>query len=201
MKPHAWPVVMIALLATMPAARAIWVGDTTAPYVAQATLNFSLNVDKFLYLQVGSAGAQIDTVRFDLGTSLPGSGITSIAPPFSLGTGTPINAVTSGTLQVIVRGNNGVISVAATNNGAGLGLSNGSGAYLNYAQITTATDNAGLPAPALTNTGSTTVNVSATAYGGKVTNQTANWTFRLANTVVPAPGSYAGQVTYTAAMP
>ena len=59
----------------------------------------------------------------------------------------------------------------------------------------------GLPAPVLSNAGSTAVAVAATAYSGRVTQQTANWTYSFANSVTPAAGRYTGQVTYTAAAP
>jgi hypothetical protein len=182
-------------------ASGVWVQDNVAPFQAQAALNFSLTVGKFLYLQVGSPGAVVDTVRFDLAAALPATGVATAAAPFGLGSGSAIGAVSSGTLQVIVRGNSGAISLSATNNGGGLGMSNGSGAYLSYAEILASSDNAGLNPPVLTNAGSTTVSVVANAHGGRVTNQVANWTFRLANRLVPAPGSYTGQVVYTAAMP
>lgn len=191
----------LGLLAAPTLAPAIWVNDTSSPFQARATLNFSLSVDKFLFLQVGSAGTLVDTVRFDLNawvTNYPASGGSA---PVGLGNGTPIPASTNGSLRILVRGNNGAVTLSATNSGAGLGMSNGAGAYLNYNQVLTQTDNAGLPPPVLSNAGSTSVTVSATAYGGKVTNQSANWTYRLANTVVPAPGNYTGSVTYTAAMP
>jgi len=40
-----------------------------------------------------------------------------------------------------------------------------------------------------------------TLSGGKVTNRTATWSFAYSNSAVPAPGTYTGQVTYTATMP
>lgn len=192
--------IALALLLLPGVSPAIWVGDSTSPYQAQAPLNFSLTIDKFLYLQVGSAGALIDTVSFDIAawvSSQAGTG----PSPVGLGNGVPIPASANGSLTIVVRGNNGAITLAATNSGGGLGIANGSGQYLNYGQIITVSDNAGLPAPVLSNTGSTSVTVAATAFGGRVTNQTAIWSYRLANTVVPAPGNYTGSVTYTAAMP
>ncbi len=44
----------LGLLAAPTLAPAIWVNDTSSPFQARATLNFSLSVDKFLFLQVGS---------------------------------------------------------------------------------------------------------------------------------------------------
>jgi hypothetical protein len=141
-------VVAGSLLVGTPA-QAIWVGDATAPYRAQAQLNWLLDVGAFLYLQVGSAGASIDTVRFDLTGLPPASGVTATLPPFGLGAGAPVSASAGGSLTVIVRSNAGAITLSATNNGAGLGLSNGAGQFINYAQITTTSNNSGLPAPVL----------------------------------------------------
>lgn len=197
---------MAALLAMLLAGhagplRAIWVGDASAPYRAQAQLNLLLDVGAFIYLQVGSAGGTVDTVQFDLTGLPPVSGVTATLPPFGLGTGSPVAASAGGALTVVVRSNAGAITLSATNNGAGLGLSNGAGARLNYNQITTSTSNAGLPAPVLSNAGGSSVTVAATAYAGRVTLQSATWTYAFANTVAPAAGVYTGQVTYTAAAP
>lgn len=189
-----------SLLAAAPAP-AIWVGDATAPYRAQARLNWLLDVGAFLYLQVGSAGASIDTVQFDLTGLPPASGVTATLPPFGLGAGASLSASVGGSLTVIVRSNAGAITLSATNNGGGLGLSNGAGQFINYAQITTASNNSGLPAPVLSNAGGSSVSVAATAHAGRVTVQSATWTYTFANTATPAAGVYTGQVTYTAAAP
>lgn len=184
-----------------PLAQAVWVGDSSAPYQARANLNMLLDVGAFIFLQVGSAGAVIDTVQFDLTGLPPSSGPTATLPPFGLGTGAGVAASGAGTLTVIVRSNAGPVTLSATNNGAGAGLGNGAGGYIGYDQIRTVSDNPGLPAPVLSNAGSTAVAVAATAYSGRVTQQTANWTYSFANSVAPAAGRYTGQVTYTAAAP
>lgn len=193
---------MIALVMVAPmAAHAIWVQDNSRPFNAQANLNMRLDVGKFLYLQVGTPGAVIDTVQFNLGSVVSGSNVvTTLSAPL-WGTGGAVPASSAGTLQVVVRGNSGPISLTATNNGGGLGLANGAGGFLNYNQILTSSDNAALPAPVLSNAGGSTVTITANAYGGLVTDQVANWTFTFANTMVPAAGNYSGQVTFTAAMP
>jgi len=194
----------LALAASLgggPVAWAIWVGDTSPPLTAQAPLQFRLELEKFLFLQVGSPGAVVDTVSFDLASIAPASGPTSAAPPFVFGSGAPLDAAGSGTLQVTVRSNTGTVNLSASNNGGGLGLGNGAGRYVDYAQILTISDNPGLPAPVLSNAGSTTVTVSGSAQGGRVTSQTARWTYRFANTVALPSGRYTGQVTYTAISP
>jgi|GEM_PF-5461781 len=72
---------------------------------------------------------------------------------------------------------------------------------LGYNEILTNSSNNDLPAPALVNGVSTTVNIVANQFNGLVTAQKALWTYRLANTVIPAAGTYGGGVTYTASTP
>ncbi|HPU50404.1 MAG TPA: hypothetical protein PK359_02505 [Burkholderiaceae bacterium] len=187
--------------AWVPQAQAIWVGDSTPPYQARADLNLLLDVGAFIYLQVGSAGAVIDTIQFDLTGLVPASGLTATLPPFGVGSASPVAATGTGTLSVVVRSNAGPVTLSATNNGAGAGLSNGAGGFIPYDQIRAVSDNPGLPSPALTNAGSTPVSVAATGYSGRVTVQSANWTYSFANTVAPPAGRYTGQVTYTVAAP
>lgn len=194
-------VAIAALLLPAAGARAIWVGDTVAPLAAQAPLQFSVQIDKFVYLQVGSAGPTIDTVRFELSVLAPATAPAGPVAPFAFGSGTPVDAADNGTLRVAVRSNSGTVSLSATNDGLGRGLSNGFGGYIDYAQIITSTDNPGLSPPVLSNAGSTTVAVAGNAQGGRVTNQSANWTFRFANTVLPPSGTYSGQITYTVVSP
>ncbi len=184
-----------------PRVQAIWVGDSTAPYQAQAGLNMLLDVGAFIYLQVGSSGAGIDTVQFDLTGLPPASGLTAMLPAFGLGGGTAVAATGAGTLSIVVSSNAGAITLSATNDGAGQGLINGAGGRIGYDQIRTLSDNPGLPAPVLSNTGSTSVSVAATAFAGRVTQQSANWTYTFANTVASPAGRFTGQVTYTAAAP
>ena len=161
----------------------------------------AVQVGSSVVLRISSAGAVIDTVQFDLTGLPPASGPTATLPPFGLGTGSSVAATGTGTLTVIVRSNAGPVTLSATNNGAGAGLSNGAGGSIGYDQIRTVSDNPGLPAPVLSNAGSTAVSVAATAYSGRVTQQTANWTYSFANSWAPAAGRYTGQVTYTAAAP
>lgn len=182
-----------ALACPLPLAHAIWVRDGTSPYRAEAPLQFELEVGGFLYLRVGSAGATIDSVRFDLGAA------GSAAVPVVTGSGQPIAAIAGGTVPVEVRGNRGSISLSATYGGAG--LADGAGNLIGYDQILVASDNSGLPTPVLGATGASTVNVAANAHSGLVTRQLANWTYTWANTVVPPSGIYRGLLTYTASMP
>ncbi len=179
-------------------APAIWVADTRAPYDVAAPLEFRLEVGRFLFLQVGSPGATVDTLSFDLGGVTTDGGA---APQPVWGSGLPLTAVGGGVLDVVVRSNAGAVSLSASNDGAGRGLSNGAGGFISYREIVTSSDDTGLPAPVLTDVGSNLVQVSPTAYGGLVTDRRARWAYRYANTGLPAPGNYRGQVVYTAAVP
>ncbi|MEZ5730302.1 MAG: hypothetical protein R3E48_21400 [Burkholderiaceae bacterium] len=179
-----------------PAAHAIWVGDNTKPYEARAALAIQLDIGKFIHLQVGSAGSIVDTISFDLGQAVP-------AGPGALGfgTGVPIAAQGLGMLDVIVRSNSGTVSLSATNDGGGRGLSNGRGGYISYSQVITVSDDPGLPVPTLDDAPGSFVQVAPTDYDGRVTDRQARWQFRFANVSIPEPGQYRGQVTYTAAAP
>jgi hypothetical protein len=113
----------------------------------------------------------------------------------------------SASVTVVLRGNNGAITIDATNSSAGLGLGTGtaSDGYIDYASIsTTVTGDAALLAPTLANTATSTAAIAVTA--GKVTSRTATWSYAYANTAFPSAGTYGtsangGRVTYTAVMP
>lgn len=160
---------------------------------ATARLDFRVVIPRVLFLAVGTGNAlplasngTIDTLTFDY-----------TANPADVGSGT---ASAGQAVNVRVRGNNGQITLAAATTGA---LSNAAGDTIPWSQITGTSDQATLPSPALPLTGTgPTSNVTLSA--GKVTDRTATWTFRYANTAVVPPGTYGttnGRVTYTAAMP
>lgn len=175
-------------------AHALWVYDNTAPYVARAPLAFELVVEKFVFLQIGSPGTVVDSVAFSLASALAGGG----APP---GSGVPLEAVSGGRQPVVVRGNQGSITLAVLGSGGTQGMSNGAGGRIGYDQVLISSSNGALPAPVLSAAGAGSVSVLANAYGGWVTDQTAEWTFRLANTAAAAGGNYSGQLTFTVSMP
>ncbi|MGE0310318.1 MAG: hypothetical protein AB7P21_01665 [Lautropia sp.] len=199
-------------------AYAIWVFDSTAPYVARAPLAFELVVEKFVFLQIGSPGAVVDEVRFDLaapvaavagsggagsvGAGSVGAGSVGAVPAQALlpGGGVPIAASAGGSQQVVVRGNQGSITLSVAGGAPG-GLSNGAGGTIGFDQILIRSDNPGLPAPPIDAAGRGSVTVAAIAYGGLVTDQRATWTFSLANTRAVPGGSYKGQLAFTISMP
>lgn len=177
---------LFVALTLSPIASAVWIVDWNAPFRADGPIDIQMRIGAFLYLQVGTAGGTVDTVGWDL---------TNV----NLGDSVPVNAVTPA-LTVVVRGNNGAITLGAKSFGP-QGLVNGTGDFLNYNEILTNSSNNDLPAPALVNGVSTTVNIVANQFNGLVTAQKALWTYRLANTVIPAAGTYGGGVTYTASTP
>lgn len=164
---------------------------------ATAKLAFRVTIPRVLFLGVGTGSTTlannttVDTVSFDY-----------TASPQAVGTGTGGTA-TGNVVPVRVVGNNGTVQLTASVTG---NLSNGSGDSIAWDQITATTSVAELPSPPIPVTGESTPRSNVTpTLGTKVTDRTANWTFRYANnTVVPA-GVYGGtngaQVTYTAYMP
>jgi hypothetical protein len=183
------------------AAHAVVVLDTSAPFVVSAELKFDLLIGRFLYLQIGSVGTTVDTVVFDLTTLAPANFTSGTASTLALGNGVPVSASAGGSVPVLVRSNSGSVTLSVSNNGGGLGLSNGTNRYLNYNSILVQSSNASLPAPLLTNAGGSAVTVNGVLYSGRVVDQSTVWTFKLANNVIPLPGTYSGQVTYTASSP
>jgi hypothetical protein len=182
-----------ALAVAAGVADASWVGRSEAPYVASAPLAIRLDVERFLMLQVGTPGSVIDTVRFDLGA------IDQIVGPTASG-GATVRSSTP-PIQVLVQGNAGSISLSVDTRGSDRGLRGRGGSRLSFDTLQTVSDNPMLPAPRLTDDGGSTVIIPATAWGGRVTNQAARWSFVYASPTLPPPGTYTGQVTYTASMP
>lgn len=168
-------------------------------FSTSARLDFSIVVPRFLQFQVGTAGATIDQISFNVAAANVGSGAAQAGSGGNLG---------AGTVTVNIRANSGQITITPSNNSGGLGLGNGTaGQTIPYTEILTASSAAGsLPAPSLSNAGGTAVTPALSA--GTVTNRSATWTYSYANTTVPNPGTYGtggaatgGRVTYTASSP
>jgi hypothetical protein len=183
---------------------------------ANARLNFSIIIPKFLYLQVGTGTypttvATVDTITFDMSSAIA-----------SIGNGTPqagTGGDGTGPGQVTARvvGNNFTAAPSFTATTAGA-MSNGGTDTISWSEISVATPVAATVIPAaagvLAHPGTlaapfadgvaTTVSLTPV---GKVINQAAKWTFSYKNTNVPAVGTYGatvankGQVTYSIAMP
>ncbi len=168
-------------------------------FSTSARLDFAIVVPRFLQFQVGTAGATVNQITFNVAAANVGSGAAQAGAGGDLG---------AGTVTVAVRANSGQITITPTNNSGGLGLGNGTaGQTISYAEILTSSSAAGsLPAPVLSNAGGTPVTPSLSA--GTVTNRSATWTYTYANTTVPNAGTYGtggagtgGRVTYTASSP
>ena len=163
---------------------------------AAVNLDFRITIPAFIFFQVGQSGAGIDQIDF-------APTATDIATPGAITAGTG-GDLGSGTVTVSLISNAGGVDIAETNNSGGNGLSDGTN-YISYAQISTATSDAGLSAPALTNTGVNSHSITPTA--GNITNRTAQWTYTYVNPATPPlAGTYGGsanggRVTYTVAVP
>lgn len=185
---------MVAMLATPFAVQAESTVATGAGALnTAARVDFQITIPRFLSLQVGALGASIDLITFTL------------TPAQAQAPGTPV-AGTGGTpgpgaVTARVVSNGGAVGLVAATGGA---LSNGAGGTINWSEITTASSNASLPAPVLTNATSASVTVPATA---GVANQTATWTYAYQNSAIVPAGTYGGvnvnngRVTYTASIP
>lgn len=190
-----------AVLAVLPlAAHAESDVTTTAgPSSASARLDFQVVIPRVLFLQVGTGSDLADNTAVDM--------ITFNVPAGSVGAGGAGIAGTGGTtgpsgVTARLVGNGGNITLSASTAGA---LNNGTAAEtISFSQITSASNNANLPAPTLVDGVGAGTLLTAT---NKVVNQTATWTYNYANTVTPAAGTYGGaginngRVTYTASMP
>lgn len=152
---------------------------------ASARLNFEVKIPRVLFLGVGTgasgltANATIDTLVFDYTNT-----------PAAVGTGT--DSATQG-VDVRVLGNDGQITLAAA--GSGSGLVNGAEVIPWSEILATSNDQTNLAVPTVGGTATPLLNST------KVTSRTATWNYAYSNTNVVAPGTYTGQITYTASMP
>lgn len=175
--------IAMALAAPMLAsAESQLVTTNTSTTGAVARLDFEIIIPKVLLLQVGSNDANINVLTFDYSGT-----------PGTVGNGTA-SAVQG--VPVRVRGNNGEVRVTASGSGAGLVSTLDPADVIPWSQIQASSlDVANFNVPAV---GGAAVVPSRT---GKVTDQNTTWNFAYANTNVVAPGTYEGQITYTATMP
>lgn len=162
------------------------------PLSASAKLNIQVTIPKILFLQVGTGSYPTNDTTVDT--------VTISVPAANVGNGTAVNA--SAAVAVRVRGNGGNITLNSNTPGPML---NATGDQLAYTTLSATSDNAALGHPAFAATGNgTAVTLTAT---NRVYDQTANWTFKYANTAIVAEGTYGGtvankgQVTYTATLP
>jgi hypothetical protein len=162
-------------------------------YRAPANLDLKIVIPAFLYFQVGSAAA-IDTITFS---------------PAAANVGNSVAVAGSAAVTVVLKGNDGAITIEAVSNGTGTGLGTGVPAdgFIDLASISTVVSgDTALLAPTLSSSLTPTTTAAIAVTAGKVTNRTATWTYAYANATVPSAGTYGtsangGRVTYTAVMP
>ncbi|KFN41715.1 hypothetical protein [Arenimonas metalli] len=153
----------------------------TDPSVA-ARVDFEVVIPRFISFQVGTAGANVDLVQFD------------VADPNS---GTAVARSNGGALDVAILGNVGNIEITTTTT---LLQDAVSADTLDWAEIdTTSTDAVNLPAPVLGNGPIAAVTVTPTA--GRIVNRSTTWSYEYANSALVGAGTYEGTVTYTASAP
>jgi hypothetical protein len=191
---------VLPMLPVQPAqAESSIVAGGAGSFSTSARLDFAIVVPRFLQFQVGTAGATVDQVSFNLAAANVGSGVAQTGTGGNLG---------AGSVTVNIKANSGQVTITPSNSSGGLGLGNGvAGQTIAYTEILTTSSAAGtLPAPTLSNAGGTAVTPALSA--GTVTNRSATWTYTYANTTVPNAGTYGtggtatgGRVTYTASSP
>lgn len=176
---------------------------------ATARLDFILNMGRFIFFRVGPGtyprtSSAIATVDFTLQPSIPSAPTVptvsgnSIAVPWSGAAPTFSVQPASETVAVDVRSNAGQISIRANVISP---LVNGANS-IPLSQITVTSTDPGLPAPVIPNTGTgSSVTVSGTAFGNLVTIRNADWNFSYNPAVLPPPGTYTGQISFTAVSP
>lgn len=154
---------------------------------AAARLNFQVIIPRVLYLAVGTGNATLaDVTTVDLLSYDYSSNVAAIGN----GTDSAAQAV-----NVRVLGNNGQVQIAAAGTGTGLVNSLVPAEIIPWTEILATSSTPTFSAPAVGSTANPTLSA------GRVTNRTAIWNFAYSNTNIPAPGTYTGQVTYTATMP
>ena len=148
--------------------------DTASLFSAPARHDFIVIIPAFLFFGVGPGALTPLVANAGIGA------ITFNVPAANIGdasavAGTGGDAAASAA-NVRLIGNNGQITLTATNDGGGNGLGTGTPAdgFIPLTQIGTIASNAALPAPALDNAGGTT---SLPTVSGRVTNLTGTWTY------------------------
>ncbi|MEM1434954.1 MAG: hypothetical protein AAGG11_12915 [Pseudomonadota bacterium] len=160
-------------------------------------------VPQIIYFRIGTASpGAVDEVRFDLGPSVGNNqSYSGAAPP--VGNGIPV-AASGGALEVEIRSNVGTVNLSYDLSSP-LGLANGVGNYVPFDDIlVTSADPAGLPAPALSNSGGggvSSVPVSGNFFAGRVIRRQTQWAFSYANRTPLRAGTYNGRIRYTIAVP
>jgi hypothetical protein len=163
---------------------------------AAAHLKLRVVIPGFLLFRVGSAGATVDTITFDM-TSCVTDGSCMVGDSNAFTNGAGGDAAGGTGASVALFSNAGAITITESNNTGGSGLVDG-GNSISLDEISAVSDNGSLDTPTLSDAGGNTSSPALTG-GSNVTNQTAVWTYSYNNTTVPDPGDYNVEITYTAA--
>lgn len=165
---------------------------TTGSGSAVARLDLQVIIPGVIYLGVGSGtnqiatGGNLDSVTFDYTNNADQVGITNTpAADINNSMGTA-----GSTLPVRVFSNIGQVVITADNPA---NLVNGT-ETIPFTEMSVDSDNPYLAAPGFSG------DTSQPLLEGRVTNQTANWTYSYRNSAAPAAGVYTGTVTYTASL-
>lgn len=213
---------MAGCIALPPQARAEENFDNgPAPMTVQARLDFSIRINKFIFLRVGTGGSftgaesgtgpaangTIDTVSFTTSASIPAvptAATNGVNKPVNWSGGAPtFTASAPVVLPVEVRSNAGQVRITGQ---ATTPLSSGSNT-IPMTAISITSSSAQFPAPVVPATGvSPAVNVAVggagtTAAPMLLTYRTANWTFAYTPSASVPAGVYSGQITFTASAP
>ncbi len=187
---------------------------------ARARLDFTINIDKMVYLRVGAGGshaggasgsgpaasASVSTAAISLVPSVvPGGTITLAGSNQSLnwgGAAPGFTASAAATVPVEVRSNAGQVSITGQ---ATTPLTSGPNT-IPMSSIAITSSDASLPAPTVPNSGAgPAVNVATGGSGTGaaptlLTYRQANWSFGYTAPAAPAPGTYNGAITFTASV-
>lgn len=189
-------VLAAALVATAAPFAALAESNVVSTGDATARVDFQITIPRILLLQVGGTGTTIELISF----APDANDLQNLGTPVAANAGS--GDLGNGTVSARVLGNNGQVTLAATTTGA---LTNVAGDTISYAEITTTSSSADLPAPTLTDNATASVPVPVTS--GKITDASAEWTYTYDNSALVAPGQYGGpninngRVVYTASMP
>ena len=192
-----------AAFSTAAQAESRFVTGSASPLTANANLDFTITIPKFVYVRIGTGTNVADNATID--------NLVYTVPAANIGDGTPITGtggdLNNGQVTARVLGNNGTIAFGSTTLGP---LNNGDGDTISWSQIgvnvASLATGSPLPHPALVDGTTTTLNLSPT-FGSKVTILDARWTFTYLNQDVVPSGTYGGvntqngRVVYAVSMP
>lgn len=195
----------------------------TGTRTTSARLDFTINIDRMVYLRVGNGSAHaggasgtgpaasgsVNNLSFGLGPmSIPGVPTTTVNGNNQAvnwngtvpGYATPVTT----SLPVEVRSNAGQVRITAQ---VSAPLTNGSFIIPMSEIAITSSNSAQLPAPVVPDTGTgPAVNVALGGPGTAaaptlLTYRTANWSFSYVPVTSPVAGNYSGQITFSASAP